>query len=262
MKSELVVISWWSNCLGLTCLHRLAERTDGRNLYVVQVGKSAAQKARFREHLPAPVHELPYPEDAPAEHGPVLETVVREFLPDRAGLWFLDHDWFVLEPLEPWLADLDRTLNSSGCCLCHPQSGDGPALTCPAFWLSPARLPAGLPGFAPVPYRPSRVWQRPDLWRASADLAMPDKDTLVLAQEFLAARGLACEYPLDSLPPYRHLAGLYLFAHELLPVSFRGWMAECVARFSAFFAACPPDWLDAEDPVLLDRLAEFQEALS
>jgi hypothetical protein len=261
MRSELVVISWWSNCLGLTCLYNLVERTDGRTIYVVQVGKSAAQQARFRERLPTPVRELPYPADAPAEHGKVLERIVRDLLPEHEGVWFLDHDWFVLEPFEPWLLNMDRTLAPSDCCLCHSHAAAGPALTCPAFWLSPARLPDGLPGFEPVPYQPSEVWRRPDRFRAPADLRMPDKDTLALAQEFLAARGLVREYALASLPRYRHLAGLYLFAYEILPDLFRDWMAECVARFTAFFAACPADWLGAEDPVLLERLAEFREAV-
>jgi len=44
MKSDLVVISWWSNCLGLACLHNLATYTRNRNIYVVQVGKRSNKK--------------------------------------------------------------------------------------------------------------------------------------------------------------------------------------------------------------------------
>ena len=45
--SPLVVTSWWSNSLGLTCLHRLAADNPRRPIYVVQAGKSAEQMARF-----------------------------------------------------------------------------------------------------------------------------------------------------------------------------------------------------------------------
>jgi len=262
MLSELVVISWWSNCLGLTCLHNLARHAGERTIHVVQVGKSEAQEERFRAQMPSTVREQRHPAQLPAEHGPVIESVVREVLPDCAGLWFLDHDFFVHEPLEPWLADMDQRLASSPCCLCHPQPDDGFSITGPAFWLSPARLPAELPGFEPVPYQPSPVAQRPDLARAPADLRIPEKDTLVLAQEFLAERDLVCHYPFSSLPGHDHLGGLYLFANEILPDSFREWMTQCVDRFTAFYAACPPEWLAVEDPVLLDRLAEFEEAVS
>jgi len=261
MRSELVVISWWSNCLGLTCLHRLAQHTGNRRIYVVQVGKTEAQKQRFRRYLPASVQELPYAPDRPAEHGKVIEAIAHDLLPGREGLWFIDHDFFALEPLEPWLVDMDREFQGTQYCLCHPEPDGGLSITCPAFWLSPQRFPEAIPGFEPLPYRPMQSSQRPDRFRAPADLVVPQKDTLVLAQEFFAERGLVCGYPSESLPGHDHLGGLYLFANEILPPSFLDWMARCVERFTAFYAACPRAWVGAEDPVLLQRLEEFRRAV-
>ena len=261
MRSDLVVISWWSNCLGLACLHGLVRHTQNRAIYVVQVGKSAAQKERFRRYLPPGVQELPYPMRQPAEHGRAIKAVARRRLSGHAGLWFFDHDLFVFENLEPWLAAMDRDLEESGCCLCHLQPNAGPSLTCPAFWLSPMRLPEGLPGFEPVPYRPTAVSRRPDLYRVSADLIMPEKDTLVLAKEFLAERGLVGGFSLRSFPRHDHLGGLTLFTGGILPESFRAWMEERLAKFTSFYAACPQDWVAAEDPTLLRRLEEFRRAM-
>lgn len=262
MRSELVVISWWSNCLALACLHNLATYSDRRPIYVVQVGKSAAQQKRFRRLLPMTVQELPYPAHLPAEHGPVIETVARQLLSDRPGLWFVDHDLLVREPLEEWLEEMDRSFARSSCCLCYPEPDGGLAITGPAFWLSPARLPPDLPSFAPIPYQPLPSSRRPDLFRAPADLRLPFKDTLVVAAEFLAERGQACTYSLSSLPRFDHLGGLYLFATELLPERFRDWVQQCVERLTAFYASCPPAWLEAEDPVLLKRLSEFRQSIS
>ncbi len=262
MRSELVVISWWSNCLGLACVHNLVTHTERRPIYVVQVGKSATQQERFRQHLPPTVHELPYSAHFPAEHGPVLEIIARQLLPDRPGLWFIDHDLLVRESLEEWLEEMDRAFARSPCCLCYPEPDGGLAITGPAFWLSPVRLPLDLPSFAPVPYQPMPSSQRPDLFRAPAELRLPFKDTLVLAAEFLAQRGRTCTYSLASFPRFDHLGGLYLFASELLPETFRGWVQQRVERFTTFYASCPSAWLEAEDPILLDRLSEFRQSIS
>jgi hypothetical protein len=253
IKSALVVISWWSNCLALTCLHNLARHAPGRSLYVLQVGKSQAQMERFRHYLP--------PADLAAEHGPVVEGVVRRLLPEHQGLWFLDHDWFALDPLEPWLSGMDRSLAGSGCCFCHPQDAESLAITSPAFWLAPARLPQELPSFAPVPYTTMDISKRPDLFRAPADLRIPDKDTLVLVREFLTERGLACGYSPQALPAHEHLGGIYLFANEILPEPFHDWVAGCVQRFTAFYSTCPPEWLEIESPILMARLAEFERSI-
>jgi len=49
MRSDYVVISWWSNCLGLTCLDRLIKNINNRKrkIYVIQVGKQEKQKELF-----------------------------------------------------------------------------------------------------------------------------------------------------------------------------------------------------------------------
>jgi hypothetical protein len=263
MKSDLVVVSWWSNCLGLRCVQHLREGTEGRQIYVVQVGKSEAQKRRFRRHLPPDVTELPYPADRAAEHCRVLESVVDGLLPEHEGLWFVDHDVFFLDPLEPWLRARDGALWPAGCCLAYLTSPERRrAITSPLVWLSPRRLPAGLPGFEPLPFEPLAASRRPDLHRFPAAERMPEKDTLVRAQEFLDARGGVYRHPLESLPRHSHLGGLYLLAFERLPASLDGWMAGCVARFRSFFAQCPEAWLADEDPALLDRLETWPATLA
>jgi hypothetical protein len=272
LRSELVVISWWSNCLGLACLHSLTEHTRDWNIYVVQVGKPEAQKERFRAHLPPAVEELPYPPDRPAEDWRVREAVARELLGDREGLWFIDHDLFVQEDCERWLEDMDRRFERANVCLCHPSPVNGPSITNPAFWLSPVRFPPGMPGFARLPYREEPVASRPYALRQSAALIMPEKDTLVAAMEFLQERGMSCGFPLTErdrvdggpapFPRCEHIGGLYTFTGEVPPEPLRGWVARCVGRFTAFYAACPRDWVGVEDPVLMQRLEEFRQAVS
>ena len=39
-------------------------------------------------------------------------------------------------------------------------------------------------------------------------------------------------------------------------------MAHYVQGFTRFYAACRPEWVEVEDPVLLQRLAAYQQALS
>lgn len=274
MKSDLVVISWWANCLGLACLHNLAVYARGRNIYVVQVGKPEEQKQRFRAFLPPGVHELPYPVDRSGEDWRVRETVARELLGDREGLWFIDHDLFVQEDCVGWLEDMDRRFSRSNVCLCHPAPVRGPSITNPAFWLSPVRFPPGMPGFARVPYREDPVASRPYALRQSAavGLIMPGKDTLVAAKEFLEERRLVCGFPLTEadrqpdgpapFPPYEHIGGLYTFSGEVPPPELGDWAARCVEDFTGFYAACPPEWIAIEDPVLLQRIEEFRRAAS
>lgn len=300
-RSDLVVISWWSNALGLACLHSLARYAPDRKVYLVQAGKPEAQRQRFREALmrsalganvlftaavafTANVEELPYPAGASGEDWRVRETVARELLGEHQGLWFFDHDLFLQEPAEPWLADMDRRFADSDCCLCHPQPSTpkpstlgrrrGPSITNPAFWLSPARFPAGMPSFARVPYRPdpvaSRPYDPPPAPSAGAAPILPAKDTLVAVMEFLQERGQVCGFPTNEadrvpggpapFPRAEHIGGLYTFA--LLPALMEGdpppdlvaWLGRCAAQFQAFYDTCPPEWLAIEDPVLLRRI--------
>jgi hypothetical protein len=271
MKSDLVVISWWSNCLALTCLQHLIKHTRNRHIYVIQVGKPEAQKERFRTYLAPQIKELPYPPDRGAEDWRVRETVARELLGDHAGLWFIDHDLFIQEDCEGWLEDMDRRFRRSNVCLCHPSPRRGPAITNPAFWLSPVRFPRGMPSFARLPYREEPVVSRPYALRQSAAAIMPEKDTLVAAMEFLQERGLVCGFPLsegdqvpDGPPPFPrfdHIGGLYTFTGEVPPESQHDWVVRCVERFTAFYDVCPPEWVSVEDPVLLQRLEEFRRAV-
>lgn len=256
----MVVISWWSNCLGLTCLRHLALHTRQREIYVVQVGKSAEQKARFSRCLPAGVQELSYPDDLPGEHCMVVEMVARNLLNRHQGLWFFDHDTFVFEDMEFWLTQMDEQLTATSFCMAHRQQ-TGPALTSPTFWLSPIRFPAELPGFEPVPFKATKTALRPDIFRARAELNMPEKDTLVAARDFLLARNMVGEFSMQYFPQHTHLGGLYMFAGEILSPAFDQWMRERVEKFTAFYANCPPAWVAEEDSVLLQRLQEFQQVI-
>lgn len=261
MNSALVVISWWSNAIGLACLHHLARYTEGRTIYVVQVGKPEEQKARFRRYLPQHVQEHLYPPDLPAEHYHVIEYIAHHLLNRSEGVWFVDHDFFVHDSMTPFLSHADAVFAQSDCCLCYAPSDF--AITNPLFWLSPARLPPDLPGFAPVPFpAPSEVSRRPDVFRAAPDLIQPERDTLVCVAESLAARSLARHYHLHELPRHTHLGGLYLFSVELLPESFDHWVRGCVRAFRAFYEVCPPEWVAVECPVLLERLRELEEAIN
>ncbi len=51
MRSDLVVISWWSNCLGVACLHNLVNYTRNQNIYFIAVDKPEEHMERFRAHL-------------------------------------------------------------------------------------------------------------------------------------------------------------------------------------------------------------------
>ncbi len=271
MRSDLVVVSWWSNCLGLACLYNLVRYTKDRNIYVIQVGKPDEQKERFRVHLPPGVKELPYPPDRGAEDWRVRETVARELLGNRSGLWFVDHDLFVQEDCEGWLKDMDYRFSQSTVCLSHPSPVRGPTITNPAFWVSPIRFPPDMPSFAPLPYRENIASSQPYARRQPADLIMPEKDTLVAAMEFLQGQGMTCGFPLihddrapggpDPFPSYEHLGGLYTFAGEVLPEPLHDWMARCVERFTAFYAVCPPALVSIEDPILMQRLEESRQAI-
>lgn len=282
MRSRLVVISWWSNCLGLACLHQLAGMAGGREVYVVQVGKGEAQKALFRQHLPPGVIDLPYPEDAPAEHCRVLQFVMQQVFPFADGLWLIDHDFLLHADWQPWFQAADEQFAQTDYCLClpcseHPNQG----ITSPAFWLSPSRWPPETSPLDPIPYQPRPEARRPDLFRSALELHLPVKDTLLQARDELLGQGKVGYYwfgdgqgqplspgpPLLTLPPTPasiHLGGLYLFSGEI-PVSlfqevpsFRTWAENTVQRFTGFFEQrCPAEWLAIEDPELLRRVKEF-----
>ena len=271
MNSDLVVISWWSNCLGLACLYNLVAYTRDRHTYVVQVGKPEEQQERFRMLVPPGVEELCYPPGRGTEDWRVRETVACELLADHEGLWFIDHDLFVQEDCSDWLQDMDCRFSQTEVCLCHASSHDGPSITNPAFWVSPRRFPVGMPSFARLPRQEGPTSHSPDAADASPVQIMPQQDTLVAASEFLRERGLVCEFPLTEeeragdgphrFPDCEHLGGLYTFAGPVPPESSRDWVARCVQRFSAFYAACPAVLVGAEDPALLERLEEFRQAM-
>ncbi len=272
MDSIVVVTSWWSNCLALACLHRLAEFAPRRKRVVVQAGKSAAQMERFRAWLPPGTEELPYPPHLPTDDSPMREYLARDALRDFTGAWFFDHDALLRAPAEDWFAAADALFDRTGICLSTAVPREGPGLTQPAYWMSPRRLPPDVPSFDPVPFRAKTYTRRPDLCRLDGRrLAIPEKDTLVRVAEHLAALGLAGTFPLDgetarahalpAFPPHLHLGGIHLYTGPVLPPRFADWMRLVVSSFDRFFAECPKEWLEAEEPELLRRHREFKAAL-
>ena len=87
MRSSVVVTSWWSNCLALTCLERLSAYAPGRELFVMQAGKSDTQMEKFRAFLPERVTELPYPAHIAADDSAMREYLARVALHGQEGVW-------------------------------------------------------------------------------------------------------------------------------------------------------------------------------
>jgi hypothetical protein len=273
---RIVVISWWSNCVGLECLHRLASFPHNREINVIQVGKSPEQKQLFRACLPPGVTELPYSHDDPGEHSRVISNICQQKLRSDPGIWFMDHDVFFLADYELWFRAADDWLDRSEFCLCLPMRSETPAITQPAFWLSPLRWPADIASFDPIPFQARAEARRPDLYRNNGDLCMPVKDTLVHARDELLPYGRVGTYPLTAadtvydarlpFPAHTHLGGLFIFAGPTHPEAFKTWTPalewtlSTLKRFVNFFEACPSNWLAIEDPTLMQRLTEFRGA--
>jgi hypothetical protein len=272
MRSCIVVTSWWSNCLALTCLLRLVEFVPKREIYVMQAGKSDSQMDLFREFLPPGVTELRYPRHLLADDSPMREYLARTALRDHEGAWFIDHDTFLLASADPWFSEADALFDRSDICLCTRRPASGAGVTQPAYWLSPRRLPRGLSSFDPVPFRAKPYARRPDLHRHDGHLAIPGKDTLVQVREELEAGGLTGTLSLGddlagssflaSFPPHDHIGGLHLYTGPVrppagMPPAFLDWRWRIVERFEQFFRECPPQWLAIEDPELLRRHREM-----
>jgi uncharacterized protein len=272
VRSALVVTSWWSNSLALACLQRLARYCQGREIYLAQAGKSAEQMARLRALLPPEVIELAYPEDLPQDDSPMREYLALTRLRDLTGAWFIDHDTFFDADPEPWFRAADRWFSEFRTCLCIGEPREGPGVTQPAYWVSPSRWPQQVVSFDPVPFAAKDSARRPDLYRHDGDVVQPQKDTLVRVREELTVRGLCSWFPLTAeaaarhglpaFPAHTHLGGIHLYTGPLLVDRFRPWMEQTVARFDRFFAGCPPQWLQAEEPELLRRHGEFKAALA
>jgi hypothetical protein len=139
-----------------------------------------------------------------------------------------------------------------------------------------ARWPQAITTFDPIPFQAQDTSRRPDLYRSNGDLRMPLKDTLVQARDELGTSGKVAYFPLSpqdamgnplpAFPAHTHLGGLFFLAGPTRPAAFDAWPAaedwsvKTLRKLSQFFESCPPEWLAIEDPVLLQRLAEFREA--
>jgi hypothetical protein len=261
----IVVISWWSNCLGLACLESLVNCAPGRRIIVVQTGKSAEQKRRFTELLPRGVEEFDYPEGRSGAHCKVLSYIIHEQLRTTDGAWFFDHDLFLHTPVSDWLDTVAEGARAAGRHLCLPRGTRAASITEPAFWIRPTAIPNL--SFDPVPFLDHACFSRPDTHRFDGEMAVPVKDTMMEVRDALASEGRVAYFPMRAgaaeaespspFPRHMHLGGLSLFAGPILPKDSIPWMRDTVDRFARFFDSCPPRWLEAEDAVLRQRHAEF-----
>jgi hypothetical protein len=276
MRSIIVVTSWWSNCLAITCLHRLLVFVHERDIYVIQAGKSDEQMERFRRLLPRGVTELAYPALIAPDDSAMREYLAKDALRDREGAWFFDHDTFLLSPADSFFELADLCFSNNNICLCTRSPLRGSGVTQPAYWLSPLRWPHGLSSFAPVPFQPRPYTRRPDLYRHDQNLALPGKDTLVQVREELESLNMVRSFAPEGgdetnafLPPFPrhiHIGGLHLYTgatqpHADMPPAFFDWRNHTLMRFDAFFRNCPREWLEIEDPELIRRHEEMMQSL-
>lgn len=259
MKSSVVIISWWSNSLALYCIAQLRKFCNNRAVYVVQCGKTPRQKKVFSGFLDEDIIELPYPEEAPAEHYCVIEHVIQQSLPDEEGLWFLDHDAFLLEDADNFFDRIDNSVEQAQTCMFTPAQLP---FTIPTFWISPQRIPRDCPGLAPYPNKISEASRRPDMFEKKENLITPQYDTLELAQQFLARRNLAVPIPLSFFPEHQHLGGLHVLLRSAIKLKeqaslderFNRYMAARVKALRDFFSTCPQGWLTPEEDEIIEKL--------
>jgi hypothetical protein len=276
MRSIIVVTSWWSNCLALTCLHQLLEFAAGCEIFVIQAGKSDTQMGRFRRFLPEGITELLYPSELEPDDSAMREYLAKDVLRSRTGAWFFDHDTFLLSPADPFFEWADSLFSQSEICLCTRRPLPGAGVTQPAYWLSPMRWPPGLSSFAPVPFQPRPYTRRPDLHRHDGNLTIPVKDTLVQVREELETLHMTGTFPTDgddgmphfltSFPQHDHIGGLHLYTgptqplDDMPPLYYR-WRRHTLLSFDKFFRNCPQEWRAIENQELLRRHAEMMRTL-
>ena len=265
MKSDIVVISWWSNCVGLLCLHRLVRFVRDRPIYVLQVGKTARQRQKFRRYIPQGVREIVPEGHISAEHGKVCAFVARHVLNGSPGIWFWDHDLFLLEDGTPWLQEMDRRLLEGNLALCYPFKIQGEPITNPAFWIAPGMLKSDAPKLSQVPQANSKFVDYPYRnFQKIPDLKLPEKDTLVAYKEYWEKREAAFAYALNEIdtqitggsafPLNEHMGGLYLLAFPVFPGILKDRVKQLLQDLQLLFQVCPASWIQDEDPMLKQRI--------
>jgi hypothetical protein len=267
---RILVISWWSNCLALTCIARLFQHAPGISISVIHVGKPERQKELFRSAQPPGVDELPYPEQRPGEHGAVLDYVLAALRDRRDPLFCIDHDVFVEERCASWFERTAALHEEQGHCLATPGGAEQASHTSPGFLLVPHLVPRETPSFLPVPPRHSPAARAPYAHRRDGAPVRPVKDTLAEACEYLEARGLrgtlgaVAESPERfSFPRHTHVGGLHALAAPVLEAgavaepAYLSHLLRALRNLAAFYAGCSDEFRKLEEPVLLERLDEL-----
>ena len=259
MISTLIVISWWSNCLGLKCIEKLKMFLPGRKIIVLQVGKQHAIKEKFSKSLPPDVEEIIYPKNEICSHWRVIEVVVKTILKESEGLWFFDHDVFLMQNATSWLNKMDDILGNSNVSMCLPSYNETHRSgTSPAFWISPVRLPQDTPCFSPLPLKEDQIAKKPfDRYPLHIKLNVPQYDTLMKAAEYLERSNLVSYFDPNSQDlAFNHLGNLNLFAFKNLPDNLKEFFHELNQKYRKFYSDLPPELLNSEDRILLDTIMD------
>jgi len=256
MQSSIVVISWWSNCLGLYAIQKIVEHIPHAKIYVIQTGKQASLKEKFRKFLPYQAHELIYPENESAAHWKVLEYTINHLLKAEEGLWFFDHDTFLMENAENWMRRMDEQLSISKNLICIADRNHYKSLTIPAFWVAPCGLDQSLPSFSPLPEISDIEANNPYIQITKIpELRIPQKDTLELFVEELDVRNNVLKFDLElSFPKHHHLGGLNILRYKNLPNELGNIGLETARRFHDFYKLCPKEWITIEDQTILKSI--------
>lgn len=261
MKSDIVVISWWSNCLGLKCIHNLCQNSSDRKVFVVQTGKQEHLKDAFRKFLPQTVTELFLPPGYSNEHWSVCEWLVKSELSDKEGVWFIDHDLIIYESMNDWLNTMEYVFKEDRILFAHNVNNPAGSVTSPLFWISPKLIPKGAPDFAPVPQSTDKeVFLKPfKLFDPLTGLKIPVKDTMVIFADFLRQTNSVKAYDIygcspATFPKFEHPGGLPILVYSNLPDFLLKYAKSLVRNLSGIFNTCPEEWLDIEDPVLLRQI--------
>jgi hypothetical protein len=246
---KLVTISWWSNAMGLVCLHNLRRHLPNAQLYFLQDGKSESEKQQFREHAPAMAEEIPCPRPNLTDWE-AREYLAREVFGQERSLWFVDADFFLLQDADRWFDKFADGVERGGFVIATPERPHDRCVTAPCFWLCPEGLPRNV-SFAPW----SSVATAP-----TGELVEPEYDTLARLVETVRPPGsfkfsLGFDRVLgEHFPRHEHVGGLWALRGEDHKRRAPAVYAESLDKFRRFFAVAPNAWKAVEVDAL-KRLA-------
>ena len=234
---KLVTISWWSNAMGLACLHNLKRHLPEADVYFLQDGKSDAEKQQFRSHVPATAREIPCPRPNLTDWE-ARAYLAREVFGQERSVWFVDADFFLLEDAGRWFGKFDDTVELGGFQIATPDRPGDRSVTAPCFWLCPMELPREV-SFAPS----GSIASTP-----TGALAEPELDTLARLVEAVGPRrSLKFSLGFDSrigehFPRHEHVGGLWALKGQEHKRHAPEVYEQSLGKFRHFFSAVPAAW--------------------